>query len=240
MFEVYELIHKGVVKYVGKATTGQGRAQKHFCSSTNVNLRKLNYLRKYRDEIEIRITPIGLNEADAFAEEIRLIKFYGFLDDGGSLLNYTSGGEGVALSPEAKKKHRVAVKAAHARPEVKARRRIVFSDPKLIAKRAAAIRATYRTRPEFRAKVAAASKAAHARPDVQAKMSAAIKTAHARPEEKAKRSAALKAAHARPDTKTRYSAGIKAALAHPEVRAKISISLKAALARIKAERETRL
>ena len=86
-----------------------------------------------------------------------------------------------------------AVKAAHARPEVKARYSAANSRPEVRARRSAACKEA-QNRPETRAKMSVATKAAHARPETKARHSTSLKEANARPEVKARRSIASIAA----------------------------------------------
>ena len=187
-----------------------------------------NICRKYPDWR--RVVVFAGTEQECFAEEVRLIALYGRRNTGtGSLVNLTDGGEGAAgmvHTDDAKKRVSISTKAAHARPDVK-------------AKHAAAVKAAL-TRPEVRAKLSAASQAAHARPDFKAKQSAAMRAAMVRPEVKAKLSASSKAAHARPDVKAKHAAAVKAALARPDVKEKRSATIKAVHARpeVKAKRST--
>ena len=145
--------------YVGK---GQGRrAWQHWEKRRYHNTAFNNFLTLLRREgLEpiIEIVQDGLEEAEAFFEEIRLIALYGRRDlKTGSLFNLTDGGEGFAgalRTPE----WRANISAAHSTPERKSAQsistsacwandawrenavekiRVALKDPEVIARREA-------------------------------------------------------------------------------------------------------
>ena len=100
----------------------------------------------------------------------------------------SAGGGKAPVSEETRKRMSESRKAAHARPGVSERIsaaiKAALARPEVKAKRKAT-----EAQPEVRAKRIAAATAAHARPEVKAKVISAMKAVHARPEVKAKRKA---------------------------------------------------
>lgn len=73
-------------------------------------------------QVRVRIAGRFDEEQDAFAEERRLIALYGRCENGGSLFNFTDGGDGpYGYSPERSRKLSVAAKEQWATPEKRAR-----------------------------------------------------------------------------------------------------------------------
>lgn len=126
-FYVYVLIRpSGHPFYVGKGTGA--RIARHEQDAINTKMRgyRLSIIRAcHRDKLKVGYELAGFfrKEADAFAEEKRLIALYGRFDSGrGPLTNNTDGGEG-AVNPSAAtiEKRRVGLKAVMLNPEYKAR-----------------------------------------------------------------------------------------------------------------------
>jgi len=131
----------------------------------------------------VRVVASGLPEELALLAEVELIEKLTRL--GANLVNMTVGGDGARLTEEAEKRRQAAIRAAHLRPEVRAKQREISqriaASPVTLSRRSAAIRAAYQ-RPEVRATIAAnarspkalaAHKVAMQKPEVRAKLSAA-------------------------------------------------------------------
>lgn len=114
----------------------------------------------------------------------------------------------VWARPGYKEKMRDLMRAARARPEVRAK----MGHPQS---------------PATRAKISAGTKAAWARPEIYARHSAANKAVQSTPEARARASAAMKMIRARPDVRAKHAT----TRARPEIRAKMGAAIKAAKAR---------
>ncbi|MBC8427340.1 MAG: hypothetical protein H8D97_00465 [Proteobacteria bacterium] len=98
-FYVYGLYRPNEEKpfYIGK---GHGdRYKKSTFPSKTTNIHKKNIINKIKysgNKVISKILLENLTEQESFSKEIELIKKYGKISDGGTLVNYTNGGEGTA------------------------------------------------------------------------------------------------------------------------------------------------
>ncbi len=234
------------VVYAGK---GQGRrAWMHWEKQVKHNPgfgNLLAVLRREGLEPVIEITREGMDEAEAFFEEIRLIALYGRRDlKTGTLLNLTDGGEGfggivrtpewaarisAALSTDAQKQRNamavgVRWNNAEYREKTTAAIRLALKDPEVIARREAGKAAFIHT-DAFRETMKAATEKMWQDPEYVAKVRASQSVAQQRPEVLEKKSIASKARWVAVGDK--MAAGIKAARNTDASKAKTSAQSKA-------------
>jgi len=199
------------VVYVGKGR--DRRAWKHWEKQVRHNPGFGNFLALLRREALVPIIEIvkdGMDEAEAFFEEVRLIAVHGRRDlRTGALFNLTDGGEGFggivrtpewaqrisnALSTEVQKsRNAMAAADRWARPEYREKTvaaiRIALKDPEVIARREAG-RAAFIHTSEFAATMSTATTKMWQDPEYAAKVRAAQDAAQQRPEVQEKKSKA--------------------------------------------------
>ena len=227
--------------YVGK---GQGRRawqhwEKHRYHNTAFN-NFLTLLRREALEPIIEIVQDGLEEAEAFFEEIRLIALYGRRDlKTGSLFNLTDGGEGFAGALRTDS-WRANISAAHSTPAARTAQkdratsrwadaeyrdktvaaiRIALKDPEVIARREAGKAAFIHT-PEFAATMSAATSKMWQDPEYAEKVVAAQTKVQGTPKARAVKSQASIATWKKTDVREKRATGIKATRSTEESRAK--------------------
>jgi hypothetical protein len=234
--------------YVGK---GLGRrAWQHWEKQVRHNPAFGNFLAVLRREgLEpiIEIVKEGLDEADAFFEEMRLIALFGRRDlKTGTLFNLTDGGEGFsgavrtvewsariseALSTDAQKTRNAEAATqrwgnAEYMEKTTAAIRKALQDPEVIARREAGKAAFIHT-PEFAATMSAATTKMWQDQDYAAKVVAAQQAAQSTPEARAAKSESSTATWQKPEVRNARSQGIARARATDISKAKTSAQAKA-------------
>ena len=227
--------------YVGK---GQGRrAWQHWEKRRYHNTAFNNFLTLLRREgLEpiIEIVQDGLEEAEAFFEEIRLIALYGRRDlKTGSLFNLTDGGEGfagavrteswrarmsAAMSTEAQVlRSSTNASSRWADPSYRERTvtaiRIALKDPEVIARREAGKAAFIHT-DAFRETMSAATSKMWQDPAYAEKVVERQKQVQGTPEARANKAAASASTWKKADVREKRATGIKATRSTEESRAK--------------------
>lgn len=236
------------VVYAGK---GQGRrAWQHWEKQVKHNPgfgHFLALLRREGLEPIVEIVLDGLDEAEAFFEEIRLIAMYGRRDlKTGTLFNLTDGGEGFggivrtpewaakisqSLSTDAQKtRNAIAASGRWSNAEYREKNtaaiRIALKDPEVIARREAGKAAFIHT-DAFRETMSAATTKMWQDPEYAAKVIAARLAAQGTPEAREGKSNMSAATWAKPEVRAARSAGIKRARNTSESKAKTSAQAKA-------------
>jgi hypothetical protein len=187
------------------------------------------------------------DEAEAFAEEMRLISLYGRRDiKTGTLFNLTGGGEGVVgalrtdewksniseahLSPEKAKENSARMKALWTTPEYRDRVvtkiRAAMQDPEVHARREAA-KAQFNQTPEFRETMRNVAAANWADKEYAAKVAEGQKKVQGTPEARAMKSKNSAAGWADEEVRQKRQEGIKKARSSAESRAKTVAQAKA-------------
>ena len=232
--------------YVGK---GQGRrAYQHWEKQVKGNKGFGNFLALLRREglaPIIEIVKDGLDEAEAFYEEIRLIAVHGRRDlKTGPLFNLTDGGEGMVgavrteewranisaglTTPEQRSRNSTAALDRWANPAYREKAtaaiREALKDPEVIARREAGKAAFIHT-PEFAQTMREASTKVWETPGHTEKMRAAYREGHQKPGVSEKKSETTKKVWEQHGEK--MAAGIKAARSTDESKAKTSAQAKA-------------
>lgn len=234
------------VVYVGK---GNGdRAWYHWAKRVRHNKgfgAFLALLRREKLKPIIEIVKDGLDEAEAFYEEMHLIALYGRRDlNTGTLFNLTDGGEGFSgavrteewkaniskslLTEEQVSRNAIAARERWANPEYKSKTttaiREALKDPEVIARREAGKAAFIHTE-EFRQTMSAAASKMWESPDYVNKVTEAQKAVQGTAESRAKKSKNSKKLWQEKGDK--IASGIKAARSTDESRAKTSEQAKA-------------
>ena len=234
------------VVYVGKGTGD--RAWYHWNNRVRHNKgfgAFLALLRREKLEPVIEIIKDGLDEAEAFYEEMRLIALYGRRDlNTGTLFNLTDGGEGFSgavrteewkeniskslLTEEQVSRNAIAARERWANPEYKAKTtaaiREALKDPEVIARREAGKAAFIHTE-EFRQTMSDATSKMWQDPEYAKKVAAAQREVQGTPEARAVKSENSKKLWK--EKSELISASIKAARSTEESKAKTSEQAKA-------------
>lgn len=95
-YYVYQYIRKDNTPYY----IGKGKLDRAWASHRRANGAEL----KPKDISKIQIIQENLSETEAFSLEEKLISYYGIKENGGILVNLTSGGEGRSPSKKVRKK----------------------------------------------------------------------------------------------------------------------------------------
>lgn len=182
----------GEVIYVGKGSIRTGRHRQHLWRATNARLkRKIAKFSKAGLHPIIEIVGTFALEAEAFAEEIRLIAKYGRADLGlGPLCNLSDGGDGAAgAQRSSKERQRLRDQWKNgAADAVKAGNRASWADPARRAIRIASIKEA-RSTPESKERFLRSRPNKDSHPQLAEKISAGLRAALASPEIKQQRSA---------------------------------------------------
>lgn len=106
-FIIYALLDNSGIRYIGVTShTLEKRLKEHLREKSSKNSYKINWIKKYKNEVKISLLFEGLTEEEAYKKEIELIKIY--RENGFDLVNQSSGGEhsssGVKRSDATKEK----------------------------------------------------------------------------------------------------------------------------------------
>lgn len=241
-FLIYALTdpRDGSVRYIGKSSHGMERPRSHKNLAQRTDgkcqlnhcynwVRQLLQLGLMYDVVVLEESPTG----DGLST--REIWWIAFAREWGCrLTNLTNGGEGLSgyvWSDEQRMRLGVVVRAALARPEVKAHKsamtREFMARPDVKAKQRKGLIAAY-SDPVVRARMADAVREALADPVVSAKRKEIARKVHAAPEVRERHRAATIKSLANPEVKEKQRAGLRKAWADPEKRARIKDGMRRA------------
>jgi hypothetical protein len=222
-FYVYQYVIDGKLVYIGKGTDRRFKRHIYFAKrGSDFAFHKVLLGAIRRDkEIVVSFVQEEMTEESAKELEMLLITQHGRkLIDGGQLLNFSGGGDGLDSAaataihkrPEVIEKQRASIKATLAKPGVKERQSALGfamgQDKEIQAKKSVAMRAKYGT-PEYKEILSNRAKQLHADPVWSAKRTESLRKAYSNPELLARISVASRASRSKPGVREAIGLGGK-------------------------------